>query len=528
MKKGLLIGTLGAAALLVGGTFAAYFVNDAAEQKTATIRIKDLIDDEFVTLEWGADTLQNVEELAPGAEAKVGNVTVKASGKDAEGQEIDAEHPYVGYLDLVLDNDLKGHLSVFAKLVQGEEEVAAEGTAITKGMRYEAAVYPEGDKTYAIYVKLDSLGEIGEDLSYVSQGEAALSIDWNMGAESTPTEPEPEAAKYYLVGEVAAYPTMGWSIENGVLMNGEPGENKAALFNVTLAVGDKFKVHGEGEEEWYSPNPALAEEEYVSFDNDGNVVMDTAGIYDIYLNGEDQIWVAAHAGEPEEPGEPGEAETVYFLVGIIDGAEADWSTTPEGKILFTEPNDQDKPHNIACLYGVHLTAGDEIKVVEYTEGEEPVWHPEGDNMHITETGTYNLYLANGGNLYRSEVQLDPGEEPEPLTGEHNFYFTNNRHWNEVYAWVAKTAEGEDPWTAKTEWPGDKLAKVDMNQYNEDIYKVTIDCDLYDVVIFSNDAELGQEQTENIYLTMFGEHDGCYLKENSNQVGFYDYTPSNND
>jgi hypothetical protein len=99
-----------------------------------------------------------------------------------------------------------------------------------------------------------------------------------------------------------------------------------------------------------------------------------------------------------------------------------------------------------------------------------------------------------------------------------FYFSNNKWWStvNVHYWGGATA---------SEWPGVAATFVEKNDYNEDIYSITVPADTTSI-IFNN----GADQTVDIDLSLYTTN-GFYLTEKNAEgkwdVGTYDFTPSGN-
>lgn len=99
-----------------------------------------------------------------------------------------------------------------------------------------------------------------------------------------------------------------------------------------------------------------------------------------------------------------------------------------------------------------------------------------------------------------------------------FYFSNNKWWStvNVHYWGGATA---------SEWPGVAATFVEKNDFNEDIYSITVPADTTSI-IFNN----GAEQTVDIDLSLYTTN-GFYLTEKDAEgkweVGTYDFTPSGN-
>ncbi len=96
---------------------------------------------------------------------------------------------------------------------------------------------------------------------------------------------------------------------------------------------------------------------------------------------------------------------------------------------------------------------------------------------------YNTMKTNNGG---SSTPVTPGG------GEITVYFTNNKNWSNVYAYVWK--DGGSP---KVAWPGTAMTYVKTNSQSQKIYSVTFDSSMYDMIIFNNN---GTAQTVDIPLT----------------------------
>ncbi len=111
----------------------------------------------------------------------------------------------------------------------------------------------------------------------------------------------------------------------------------------------------------------------------------------------------------------------------------------------------------------------------------------------------------------------PTEAPTP--SEVTLYFTNNKGWSNVNAYV---------WNSETDakvaqWPGTSATLVGKNSYNEDVYSVTVNTNAYDSVIFNGSG--GQTRDIRIADAVAG---GCgiYCLDNTSgsglDVAFYEY------
>ncbi len=125
---------------------------------------------------------------------------------------------------------------------------------------------------------------------------------------------------------------------------------------------------------------------------------------------------------------------------------------------------------------------------------------------------YNALKAYGEELTKIAGEV---KNLQPESKEITVYFSNNRSWSDVYAYV---------WTGSSNaasWPGTKMTKVGTNSMGQDIYSIKVDCSKYQNIIFSNNSN---QQTVDITLTP-KDNTGYYLKGDSTpyEVDTYDYT-----
>lgn len=94
----------------------------------------------------------------------------------------------------------------------------------------------------------------------------------------------------------------------------------------------------------------------------------------------------------------------------------------------------------------------------------------GDSLSVTDVTLIQRYIAN-------MITQFPTEEKQTVT----IYFTNNKKWDTVYAYLFNRSTGE----AQVEYPGVVLTDpvVNSDGYNE--YSLTVDVGKYDRVIFNN-------------------------------------------
>ena len=86
-------------------------------------------------------------------------------------------------------------------------------------------------------------------------------------------------------------------------------------------------------------------------------------------------------------------------------------------------------------------------------------------------------------------------QPEEVTKVKNnitIYFSNNKNWTTVNAYIYKQSTG----AVQAQWPGQKMTLKGTNDIGEQIYTATVDTSKYDRVIFNN----GTDQTTDTPVT----------------------------
>ena len=84
------------------------------------------------------------------------------------------------------------------------------------------------------------------------------------------------------------------------------------------------------------------------------------------------------------------------------------------------------------------------------------------------------------------------EEPTKVKDNITVYFSNNKNWTTVNAYIYKQSTG----TAMSKWPGTAMTYVKTNNEGEKVYSVTVDVTRYDRIIFNN----GTDQTTDTPIT----------------------------
>ncbi len=102
-------------------------------------------------------------------------------------------------------------------------------------------------------------------------------------------------------------------------------------------------------------------------------------------------------------------------------------------------------------------------------------------------GVANIKVSGGGLSATCVVTVT--EEPEIPSTMVTVYFTNNKNWSKVNAYIWNDTTKDKP----AEWPGKAINKITTNEMSQDIYAVTFDSAIYDSVIFND----GTNQTVDI-------------------------------
>ena len=380
-KSMILLSSIMAGALLVGGAFALYAVTDNADPFGINVTPGELsIDGEttFVTLEWGANTqLNNVTHIEVGENRKVGVLELKTDEADYTGdlkiEIIDqtkgkspTDKNLKDYLDVYLYTGDQNLVTPLGKEVPTDLPAATPVATIEAGSEeysttYESALGRKTGVKYSIFVTLNNsanpvYSQINEDVVF-------LRVDWSTKAADV----ESGKVVYFDVPTAWGEGTPKVYAWNGSVSNGDfPGlamnhyhdrvyyaEVSGAMKNVIFSVGS-------------SQTPDIELSGATSATSMYHMTSETAG-----------EWTALIA--PEQ----------YYLVGIIKG-EDQWSVDSD-TVVFA-PN----TINIGEYYyhNLELDAGDELKAIDSVGN----WYPaSGGNYVITEDGFYDIYFKPTGN-----------------------------------------------------------------------------------------------------------------------------------
>ena len=92
----------------------------------------------------------------------------------------------------------------------------------------------------------------------------------------------------------------------------------------------------------------------------------------------------------------------------------------------------------------------------------------------------------------TQTPTEPHDEVTKVKNNITVYFSNNKKWPVVNAYVYNDATG----TAMVAWPGEAMHYVKTNNEGEQVYSYTADVSKYDRIIFNN----GSDQTTNTPIT----------------------------
>lgn len=414
-KTIVLLSSVMASALLVGGAFAAYAVIDNAEERGIYTTPGTITPEHTVTLEWGTGaTLNDVSDLVPATPKKAGEVKLVATTDD--------QNAYVGNLHVRYDDRTTvaealreakfiDFLNIYVYEGSLEEPdadklvgslIAQQANASEYAKNIEATGTAAG-KLYSIFIELDTAAQ--PVVEKIQNDRVYVGFDWNKAdGDYYPVDPTIEDG-YYLVGSMN-----NWAANNNYKLTANTeaeSENEYYITDVVLTATDEFKVKYHGEQEAWFP------------DGEDNNVQVPAGTYDIYFSSvsrddwatgatwegafgrEGYFWFAPKSVTPQpEPGtsvvpsidpasedptsETPATEPGYYLVGNMNG----WA--PNASAKFTATNVEGE----YLLSNVVLAAGNEFKGYQIVNQGDPVWIPGGDAANASaEAGTYDILFS---------------------------------------------------------------------------------------------------------------------------------------
>lgn len=238
----------------------------------------------------------------------------------------------------------------------------------------------------------------------------------------------------------------------------------------------------------------------------------------------------------------------YYIKADTNIADYDLSNNSKYIVVYPEvnitPSDEEmREIELVNTTGVGITSqdvtlilSDESKVTKTLSAlvyprnatyQQVEWSVENSEIvSITEDGTVTG-LKEGKTVVTAKT-IDSGFtdtinitvlKEEFSTNNVKIYFSNNKNWNNVYAYCYK--DGTNPVRENVAWPGVLMTYKTQNIYNEQVYEIEVDANLYDYIIFSD----GSQQTVDIPIT--GQDNvGYYITNDSNNkynVASYEYS-----
>ena len=326
---------------------------------------------------------------------------------------------------------------------------------------------------------------------------------------------EPVEAGFFLAGDHNS-----WAANAAGKMTVDPQDsNKYSIADVELAAGGKLKVRTAGQD-WYS-NAGTWTGCGFTLDDDANIVVTAAGTYtvDFYVEAQqgNHIVLRQQGVEPDVPDTVNVAVTLdsTFTTKYADRTYFvhSWTGTGSYTAFFTAAGDV-KFIKDATGFLVGVLAAGKTK----DNGLGGNGWPNVDAQTADQTTIPTTSLAISYADPSIVLARDGGAPVAPVTNVVKLYFTSNKGWTTVKAYVWK--EGGDSQSA---WPGTDLVKVGTNDYGQDIYVVSVDLAQYDHIIFTN----GVAQSADIDVSSKSENDAFYLDGDNSpySVGTWTYEPA---
>ena len=161
------------------------------------------------------------------------------------------------------------------------------------------------------------------------------------------------------------------------------------------------------------------------------------------------------------------------------------------------------PNSINKYVGESVAKSELEVTASYSDGSSKVLSAEEYEMGAydnTAAGVKEVALSytEGGVTKEATLTVTYAEA-------YTLYFSNNKSWSEVHAYVWNTAAPDKP---EVGWPGNECTYVSTNNLGEDIYMYKVD-KKYNSIVFNN---RNGEQTVDI--TIDDSSSGYYLTEKS--------------
>lgn len=181
--------------------------------------------------------------------------------------------------------------------------------------------------------------------------------------------------------------------------------------------------------------------------------------------------------------------------------------TLEGYALITADADEDS----------NLSVKDATIIQKYV-ASLPVNHPVGEIITVN-TNPVTPTVAPTEEPTQEPTQA-PTEQEDKMDTNITIYFSNNKNWTVVNAYLYNEEKGIENNT----WPGVAMTLLGANDYGEKIYKMDVDVSQYNRVVFNN----GTSQTMNASLSVASS--GFYIAKDTPKkampLGVYAYDEAN--
>ena len=177
--------------------------------------------------------------------------------------------------------------------------------------------------------------------------------------------------------------------------------------------------------------------------------------------------------------------TGYFLEGKINGDTRDGSDNTTHSLVRGE--DYYLNYVGAVYNDITFKTTDSFGSFYYSPssfkffGHNYFFGDAADYFDEASLSEFNKPKANGTKtLYVFNSLANSAAYDTHVKKEINLYFTHNYSWGSQKAYLYNdTAE-----TGKTDWPGENMSIVSVNDYNDFVYECTVDLGLFDRVIFN--------------------------------------------
>ncbi len=149
-----------------------------------------------------------------------------------------------------------------------------------------------------------------------------------------------------------------------------------------------------------------------------------------------------------------------------------------------------------------------------------------ENVNVNDATIIQKYVAGMAVSYPIDTEItvigpsEPSTEPEEPVEKMNtnitIYFSNNKNWSVVNAYLYNEEKGVE----NAQWPGEAMTLLGANDFGEKIYKMDVDVSEFNRVVFNN----GTSQTMNASLSVASS--GFYIAKDTPKkampLGVYAY------